>query len=79
MLENIGGLWTNRTRHSDSYLYGVIQVGKKKINVVIFENRHPTRPNHPDYNVFKATRLKKSKAIKETPAREEKEIEYRYG
>jgi hypothetical protein len=57
-LKPIGGLWPALTRHGEDYLSGSIQIGGKKVKIIVFENHKRRDERDPKYSVWKQTEAK---------------------
>lgn len=54
--KSIGALWKNKSQKGDTYLSGSIEIGKEKIDIIVFKNNYKEQEKHPDYKIYLKTK-----------------------
>jgi len=56
--EELGALWSKKTKEGDDYFSGLIKLNEKALEIVVFKNKYKTADKHPDYRILRLLRSK---------------------
>lgn len=52
--KDIGALWSKTSGKGLEFLSGNILINEVRHEIVLFKNTRKSKPNHPDWNIFKS-------------------------
>jgi len=58
--QSIGALWIKKSKSDLTYLSGLIEVGGKKTQIVVFKNTMKEEDKQPDYRILESTPYKQT-------------------
>lgn len=53
--KDIGALWAKTSKKGLEFMSGTIELpDNSRMEIVLFKNNRKSKPNHPDWNIFKS-------------------------
>lgn len=52
--KDIGALWAKTSKKGLEFLSGTIEIDNVRHEIVLFKNGRKSKPNHPDWTIFKS-------------------------
>ena len=57
--QSIGALWVKEGKKG-KYFTGVVELGDRKVKVVVFKNGYKDKENQPDWRIFESKQMERS-------------------
>jgi len=62
--KSIGALWLRESKDGKKYMSGQLEIGERKLPLVIFKNGFKKSDKHPDYMIYKSEKVETKKETK---------------